>query len=366
MIPNVETFDETSGDCSSIDDITCSSHDFRRSFSNLSIQSNTNTTDFLDQGSGSLELMSVQGEGTFGPKRKGRFMLKKLQKNWYTTKRDAAVCLSAEVELMKGLTHSNIARLRGTVGQPGSGSFGIVLDQPDELLSQKISQWSEKYQRYRGKFGFINRRFDKLNTLFTERLIVAYGIAKGTRYLHSRKIIHLGICPSAIACDRRGNAKIFDFSKARRLANCPYTSGLRPMSPSTRYTAPEVLCGESPTAAADVYSFGMVFWHIMAFKQPFERHNDNDAKLVQKIQKGCRIANRLTRGLPNDLKFIIGSTLSVDPSVRPRSNDISQVLCASVAARKGMKQGLAVCDQYAYAMDNGFSFCSDRFVSSKK
>lgn len=298
--------------------------------------------------------LEVKHSAQHSRKRKNRWMVKKLQKNWYATKKDAAACLAYEVTIMKGLAHSNIHRIRGTVGQPGTGTFGILLDNPAVVLQEQLSRWKARRVKNRGIFGVMGRRFDKLSALLTERLVVAYGIAKGIKFLHSRNILHLGICPTTIACDHRGNAKIFDFSTA---VSCDCAPGLKPRNPRKEYSSPEILKVCPPDATADIYSFGIVFWQIIALDCPYKKYEGDDAALVHNIvARGKRPSVAKLRSLPKELLAMTKATWSARTARRPKCKEICQLLGASISERRGMKQSV-VGDQFAFEMDRSFSFC---------
>lgn len=80
--------------------------------------------------------------------------------------------------------------------------------------------------------------------------------------------MHLDVKPSNLLIDENFRAKVADFG----LSNSRETVG------SPLWMAPEVLLGETPTTAADVFSFAVVMYEIFARRQPYEG----------KLQEGCR------------------------------------------------------------------------------
>lgn len=106
---------------------------------------------------------------------------------------DAIVDLTCEAMFLTQMSHPNIARLRATVGSPGTASFMLVLDRLTENLHVKISHWKRDVQHCRGKLGFFRRDKVGLEALFTERLLAAFDIARALRHLHRHKIIYRDI-----------------------------------------------------------------------------------------------------------------------------------------------------------------------------
>lgn len=98
------------------------------------------------------------------------------------------------------------------------------------------------------------------------RSFLLQDIASGLRYLHSSTpaILHLDVKPSNLLIDDNFRAKVADFG----LSNSKDRVG------SPFWMAPEVVRGETPTAAADVYGFAVVMYEIFAGKQPYEGRLD--------------------------------------------------------------------------------------------
>ncbi|KAA8497903.1 putative serine/threonine-protein kinase [Porphyridium purpureum] len=125
-----------------------------------------------------------------------------------------------------------------------------------------------------GGTGTVGRRYFGP----VEALNLALGVARGMLYLHSSSpvILHRDLKTSNILLDRhRSHCVICDFG----LSRIGERSGQASASLSahgatavgTAYTmAPEIMEGNVYTPAADVYSFGIVFWEIWTCRMPFE------------------------------------------------------------------------------------------------
>ena len=82
-------------------------------------------------------------------------------------------------------------------------------------------------------------------------------IAKGLEFLHGLPSpmgpqLHTDLRAANVLLDGSYNAKITNFAMEARVTGSVRDQG------SLLWTAPEVLNGEKPTTASDVYSFGMV------------------------------------------------------------------------------------------------------------
>jgi serine/threonine protein kinase/tetratricopeptide (TPR) repeat protein len=89
-------------------------------------------------------------------------------------------------------------------------------------------------------------------------------IAAALEYAHARGLIHGDIKPENLLLTDDGIVKVIDFGLARDAHVRPQESdGSPPLGGTLRYMAPELLAGETPTPAADIYSVGVLL-HEMA------------------------------------------------------------------------------------------------------
>jgi len=97
------------------------------------------------------------------------------------------------------------------------------------------------------------------------------GVASGLDYLHERNVIHGNVRCTNILVSSEGTACICDFGVTKVIEeNTDKTASATLTSAgSTRWLAPELIEGNSPTKACDVYSFGMAVLELLTKKPPF-------------------------------------------------------------------------------------------------
>jgi serine/threonine protein kinase len=91
------------------------------------------------------------------------------------------------------------------------------------------------------------------------------------------------------------------------------------------YMAPEVLRGNRPTAAADIYAFGILIYEVLAGRRPFQ---GSDSEVVNGQFSGAPLPpSTLGAGLPRELDAALLPSLAKVPSDRPdRASDVVQHL----------------------------------------
>lgn len=169
-----------------------------------------------------------------------RYVLKTLKRQ-YLNDPVYAVALAKEFEIGINLEHPNIRR---TLAYEPNDTLGevIVLEYVDARTLQEV--------------------LDAGKPSAGEAVAIARQIADALDYMHSKQILHRDLKPSNILITHRGNTvKLIDFS----LSDSDTYVVLKNPAGSLRYVAPEVLRpGAKPTAAADIYSYGVVVGRLAA------------------------------------------------------------------------------------------------------
>jgi hypothetical protein len=135
------------------------------------------------------------------------------------------------------------------------------------------------------------------------------GMAEGLAYAHRRGIVHSDFKPGNVFVTREGVPKILDFGIARAVREEGGT-GLSDdddsvMSGYTEaYAAPEVLAGEGPHRADDVFAFGLVAYELLTGERAFGTRTSVEARDAGvKLHPIRTIRRREWRAIERSLAF---------------------------------------------------------------
>jgi serine/threonine protein kinase len=220
----------------------------------------------------------------------------------------AIIDIACEARFLVCLSHTSIIRLRGTIGEPGTPSFGLVLDRMVMTLGEMLTLWRKDHQDRHGKRYFLANTFRSKKekrkedeALYGDRLCTSLDIARALAFLHTKKIIYRDLKPENVGFDVRGNAKIFDFGLAKELKQKDLredTDGFEAtgLTGSRRYMAPEVVTCNFYGFSADVYSFSILLWEVFSLKTPFGSCNANELYrfVIEKKKRPCSIIRLLS------------------------------------------------------------------------
>src|SRR5262245_41504269 len=113
-----------------------------------------------------------------------------------------------------------------------------------------------------------------------EAALLAAQVAEGLGAAHARGIIHRDVKPGNLLLASGGLVKIADFGLARLADQEPITRDGQTVG-TWSYMSPEQIRGEEITAAADLWSLGIVLHEMVTGRRPFRGRNEPD--LIRRI-----------------------------------------------------------------------------------
>ena len=141
-------------------------------------------------------------------------------------------------------------------------------------------------------------------------------IASALDYAHEQGIIHCDLKPGNILLDGQGHAYLSDFGLAQLAEEDGRGRAARP--PGTApYIAPEVLAGDAPGPASDIYALGVIVFQMLTGQHPRQALGE-----VAAAEEGVAVLpapsiRRRRPDLPPGVQVVVEQALHHDPAGRP-------------------------------------------------
>lgn len=277
--------------------------------------------------------------------------------------------LAIEAKFLAVLDHPHIIKMRGasSFGPFDAPGYFLVLDKLTETLEDRLRKWVKTETKTKGVLGKVTGGKKKKIKMVLEKAHVAYDLATALKFMHSNgyvirsfsfcsaaflinnclvspnlfvlglarthpskynnSIIYRDVKPDNIGFDVRGEVKVFDMGLAKELQdserNKDGTYNLTGFTGSIRYMSPEVAKSQPYNLSADVYSYGMLLWHVFANEPPFITYSCKmHDELV--VHKGYRPSVDPT--WPATFGDLMKECWSNNPSKRPDFSYITEIL----------------------------------------
>jgi TolB-like protein len=170
-----------------------------------------------------------------------------------------------------------------------------------------------------------------------EAIRVGVELCRAVAAVHAAGLLHRDIKAQNVMLAEDGRLVLMDFGTGRELDNRPdvYVSG------TPLYLAPEVLAGGSATPRSELYSIGVVLYHVLTGAYPLQGRDLADLRR-QHAARARADVSWSGHHVPRRLRRVITRALDPNPDHRPASAD-------SLGAALSALEGTPVVRRGAYA-----------------
>jgi serine/threonine protein kinase/N-acetylneuraminic acid mutarotase len=147
-----------------------------------------------------------------------------------------------------------------------------------------------------------------------EALRIGVKLCGALETAHRTNTLHRDIKPANVLVNDYGEPQLSDFGTARIAGGYKTVTGF--FTGTLSYTAPEVLEGKAPTAAADVYSLGATIYALIAGTAPHERKTGEELVAHYLRITSQPVPDLRPAGIPADVCAAIERAMSLDPAKR--------------------------------------------------
>jgi len=139
-------------------------------------------------------------------------------------------------------------------------------------------------------------------------------VARGLNVAHDAGLIHRDIKPSNLIMDTKGHVTITDFGLVKIQKSVKQTqTGMVFGTP--QYISPEQTSGERQDPRSDIYSLGIVFYHLLTGNLPFISNSAIEL-MMKHLNEPLPDPRKITPSLPQRMVEILSRMTAKDPNDR--------------------------------------------------
>lgn len=204
-----------------------------------------------------------------------------------------------EAEILRGLNHVNIARLKRLF--PAYNTYFLVMELCDGADLARLV-------RVRGRL--------------TEPQVrpILGQLAHALEYVHQRGFVHRDLKPGNVMITRSGDVKLTDFGIAvpEVMLDEQVPTGLQAVLGTPAFMAPEQLAGGAVDRRTDVYALACLAYDLVTGQRLFRSRTVYEL-IQEKMTMRLPPANVIGEGVSGELYEFLQRALSVNPDDRPAS-----------------------------------------------
>ena len=147
-----------------------------------------------------------------------------------------------------------------------------------------------------------------------EAALVGQDVCRALAAVHLAGFVHRDVKPRNIMRDRTGRIVLMDFGTGQDIVD-PTGEGRMNIAGTPPYMAPEVLAGQPATVASDVYSVGVLLYHLVTSAYPVEGRTIDEITAAHLQGRRTPLGQRRP-DLPLPFMGIVERAIAVRPEER--------------------------------------------------
>ncbi|MEE8572997.1 MAG: protein kinase [Gemmatimonadota bacterium] len=176
--------------------------------------------------------------------------------------------------------------------------------------------------------ALAGRLLDKGRLEVEESCSVLGAVGGALAAVHAHGIVHRDVRPESILCEQPGGRVLLaDFGLAAFLATTDEAADRITTAghivTDIQYSAPEFLVGEEPTSASDVYSLGVLAYHVLTGDGPHDAATATAQVQAHLREAPVRLGSRDVEA-PAALQELLDACLAKAPADRPASGGLAE------------------------------------------
>jgi len=166
----------------------------------------------------------------------------------------------------------------------------------------------------------------------SEAALIGSTLCQALAAVHSAGLIHGDVKAQNVMREAGGRTVLMDFGTGKDLQSAAHTAGVSDVAGTPLYLAPEVFQGAERSKASDIYSLGVLLYHLVTNGYPVQGRTMAEVEAAH--DRGARTRLRDARpDLPAALVDIVERAIAVDPRERFQSAGAFEAALASFLGR---------------------------------
>ena len=221
---------------------------------------------------------------------------------------DRSAAVIREGRLLARVRHPNVVTVHGV--DQFDGSVGMWMEFVEGVTLKQLLQ-------ERGAFGPH------------EAVFIGIDVSRAVGAVHQSGLLHRDIKSQNVMREAGGRIVLMDFGAGE--VRAVEAQGATRLTGTPLYLAPEVLAGQPSTIASDLYSIGVLLYHLLTKRFPVEGETLGDLEAAHAQHRRTPLSD-LRPDLPAGIVSVVERALDPDPARRHRSaGAIQQELLSTVS-----------------------------------